>query len=130
MGVRLPPFERVGVGSLGMFLQQPWSVATEQLEKCSNYAVALLRGCWRKFTEASVNRQNRKTGPALRLPGSAVMWLRCRLQSLPEAQSAPSEAYGIGTYRSENGRKNGYYDFDNGLPGLLVVVCLHDSLLF
>lgn len=113
-----------------MFLQQPCSVATEQLEKCSSYAVALLRGCWRKFTGASVNRQNRKTGPALRLPGSAVMWLRCRLQSLSEAQSAPSEAYGIGTYRSENGRKNGYYDFDDGLPGLLVVVCLHDSLFF
>ena len=33
------------------FLQQPWSNLTEPLEQCSSYPVALLRGCWRKFTE-------------------------------------------------------------------------------
>ena len=32
------------------FLQQPRSVATAMLEKFSSYPVALLRGCWRKFT--------------------------------------------------------------------------------
>ena len=40
---------------LGILLRQPWSIATEQLEKFSGAAVALLRGCWRKFTAPSVN---------------------------------------------------------------------------
>ncbi|MBO5583075.1 MAG: hypothetical protein J5942_01110 [Prevotella sp.] len=33
------------------FLRMPWSNLTEPLEQCSSYPVALLRGCWRKFTE-------------------------------------------------------------------------------
>ena len=40
---------------LGTLLRQPWSTATEQLERFSGAAVALLRGCWRKFTAPSVN---------------------------------------------------------------------------
>ena len=40
---------------LGTLLRQPWSTATEQLERFSGAAVALLRGCWRKFTATSVN---------------------------------------------------------------------------
>ena len=40
---------------LGTLLRQPWSIATEQLERFSGAAVALLRGCWRKFTAPSVN---------------------------------------------------------------------------
>jgi len=40
---------------LGTLLRQPWSTATAQLERFSGAAVALLRGCWRKFTAPSVN---------------------------------------------------------------------------
>ena len=40
---------------LGTLLRQPWNTATEQLERFSGAAVALLRGCWRKFTAPSVN---------------------------------------------------------------------------
>ena len=38
--------------ALRNFLQQPRSNLTEALEQCSSYPVAMLRSCWRKFTEA------------------------------------------------------------------------------
>ena len=38
-----------------IFLRGLWSNLTEALEQFSNYAGAMLRGCWRKFTEPSVN---------------------------------------------------------------------------
>ena len=37
------------------FLQKPRSNLTEPLEQCSSYPVALLRSCWRKFTEGVGN---------------------------------------------------------------------------
>ena len=40
------------------FLRLPWSIATGQLENFSSYAVALLRDCWRKITDAVVMSRN------------------------------------------------------------------------
>ena len=40
------------------FLRLPCSIATGQLENFSSYAVALLRDCWRKITDAVVMSRN------------------------------------------------------------------------
>ena len=40
------------------FLRLPCSIATGLLESFSSYAVALLRDCWRKFTDAVVMSRN------------------------------------------------------------------------
>ena len=73
------------------FLQLCCSIAPGQLENFSGYAVALLQGCRRKFTNGSVKAQNSRRMSQQSLWRQITEPWRCTCKDVSQSSSLPSE---------------------------------------
>ena len=73
------------------FLQLCCSIAPGQLENFSSYAVALLQGCRRKFTDGSVKAQNSRRMSQQSLWRQITEPWRCACKDVSQADSLLSE---------------------------------------